>query len=169
MSKKVGFFPGQLVELLGETSFDGMKFAVVSKVLDDGQIVLRSINNRWRKNDDQSSYRSWIKNVREFPIRQIKPVEEWSMSPAKYCRVSAYSRRTETRLFKQFQDERLKTGKLIGGGFIVIGMLRAEELGSSSVKILVQRPGKVQQTLWYPCWCYRLQKTPEDSGVCSFN
>ena len=151
MSKKVGFFPGQLVELLGNSSLDGMKFAVVSEVLDNGTIVVRSINNKWRENDVPAPRKRWIKNRCELPIGQVKSVEDWSMNPAKYCRVSAYSSRTETHLFKQFKDEHLNTGKQIGGGFIVIGMLRAEKVESSSVHILVQRPGEEPQTLWYPC------------------
>lgn len=149
---KEGLFPGQLVQLLGNTSFDEMTFAVISKVLKDGRVAVRSINNKWKK-DAQDRL---IRNVEIFDKSLVMPVQNWSMSPVKYAKTgphgSSARSATESALYSRFRSERLHAGKKIDGGYIVIGFPKPGMATDESLKILVQHPGEPYNEIWYPCW-----------------
>ena len=149
MKKEEKLFPGQLVMLLGKNSLDGMSFAVVSRVLEDS-VVVRSINNKWKKSDDGHL----IKNVEVFNKSLVRPVHHVSMSPVKYAKKglhgSSARSATESVLYSRFRSEKLHVGKKINGGYIVIGFPQPSMATDMSLKIVVQYPGEPYNELWYP-------------------
>ena len=140
--------PGQLVKLY-QGRLDGLNYGVISEIEVDGCVIVRSLLNKWVKNNNPSSKKKWISNVITVPAYSVE-ICEWSLNPVKYAKHCLLQRK-ESQVYSKCINIGLKAGSYIEGGYVVIGFRSADYPEDKSIRILVQKPGEKEYDLWYTC------------------